>query len=151
MSESQNLPDPRLQRIQTGPLKREADTVLAMVRIYCHGHHGTQGQELCEKCRELVDYAFKRLSCCPFKESKPVCAKCKVHCYKPAYREEMARVMRFAGPRVVFKHPLLSLEHLWKSWTVAAPEKTRGKPRRAPVAAEAPGAENSLEIGEKQS
>ena len=34
MKDAQQQENPRLQRIKSGPLKREADTVLAMVRIY---------------------------------------------------------------------------------------------------------------------
>ena len=67
MTDAQQQENPRLQRIKSGPLKREADTVLAMVRIYCHAHHGTKGAELCPDCQELADYAVKRLACCPFK------------------------------------------------------------------------------------
>ena len=139
----------RLQRIKFGPLKREADTVLAMVRIYCHAHHSTKGDNLCSECQELADYAFKRLSCCPFKEDKPVCAKCKVHCYKPAYREKISEVMRFAGPRVMFKHPILSLEHLWKSLTVTPPEKPRGKPKKVTPIREVPTVDNAATKGDR--
>lgn len=149
MKDAQQQESPRLQRIKSGPLKREADTVLAMVRIYCHAHHGTKGDELCPDCQELADYAFKRLSCCPFKEEKPVCAKCKVHCYKPAYREKISEVMRFAGPRVMFKHPILSLEHLWKSLTVTPPEKPRGKPKRVTPIREVPTADNAATKGDR--
>ncbi len=63
-----------------------------------------------------------------------MCAKCKVHCYKPAYKEKISEIMRFASPRVVFKHPFLSLEHLWKSAPVTPPEKPRAKPRAKPLA-----------------
>ena len=63
-----------------------------------------------------------------------MCAKCKVHCYKPAYKEKSSEIMRFAAPRVVFKHPFLSLEHLWKSAPVTPPEKPRAKPRAKPLA-----------------
>lgn len=129
MTESRTPNDQRLKKIETGPLKREADTVLAMMRIYCRAHHNTKNGELCPECRELVDYAFKRLSCCPFGEKKPTCAKCKVHCYKPACRARISEAMRYAGPRVMFTNPILALEHLWKSLTVTAPEKPRGKPR----------------------
>ena len=77
------------------------------------------------------------MSCCPFGHDKPVCAKCKVHCYKPAYKEKISVIMRFAAPRVVFKHPFLSLEHLWKSAPVTPPEKPRAKPRAKPAPAPA--------------
>ena len=133
MKDAQQQENPRLQRIKSGPLKREADTVLAMIRIYCRAHHALQGDALCGSCQELADYAMKRLACCPFKEGKPVCAKCKVHCYKPEYRKRISEVMRYAGPRVLFSHPLLALEHMWKSLTVTPPEKPRGKARQVAI------------------
>ncbi len=140
MSDNQSTENPRLKRLETGALSREAETVGAMIAIYCRAHHRTDGKTLCPECRELAAYAFKRLSCCPFGHDKPVCAKCKVHCYKPAYKEKIAEVMRYAGPRIVFKHPILALEHLWKSATVTPPEKPRAKPRVRPAAA-VPGAD----------
>lgn len=133
MQQRSQQTDDRLKRLVAGPLKREADTVLAMIRIYCRAHHALQGDALCGSCQELADYAMKRLACCPFKEGKPVCAKCKVHCYKPEYRKRISEVMRYAGPRVLFSHPLLALEHMWKSLTVTPPEKPRGKARQVAI------------------
>jgi len=48
---------------------------------------------------------------CPFKEGKPVCSACSIHCYKPAMREGIRQVMRYAGPRMLLRHPLLTLAH----------------------------------------
>ena len=142
--------DDRFKRLEAGPLKREADTVLAMIRIYCRAHHASQGDVLCTECQELDDYAMKRLACCPFKEDKPVCAKCKVHCYKPEYRKRISEVMRFAGPRVLLSHPLLALEHMWKSLTVTPPEKPRGKARQSAIRP-APVPSDKSDSQEKQS
>ena len=124
----------RMKRLESGALAREARTIASMIELYCRAHHGTKSG-LCPECEELNAYARKRLSCCPFGQDKPVCAKCKVHCYKPAMREKIGAVMRFAGPRIVFVHPLLSLEHLWKSLTVTPPEKPRAKPRTQTIRA----------------
>ncbi len=63
--------DDRLKRLEAGPLKREADTVLAMIRIYCRAHHALQGDALCGSCQELADYAMKRLACCPLRKESP--------------------------------------------------------------------------------
>ena len=123
-----------MKRLESGALAREARTIASMIELYCRAHHGTKSG-LCPECEELNAYARKRLSCCPFGQYKPVCAKCKVHCYKPAMREKIGAVMRFAGPRIVFVHPLLSLEHLWKSLTVTPPEKLRAKPRTQTIRA----------------
>jgi hypothetical protein len=46
---------------------------------------------------------------------KPVCNQCAVHCYRPAMREQVRAVMRFAGPRMVWSHPVLAVRHLIRS------------------------------------
>ncbi len=122
--------DARMKRLESGALKREADTIEAMIEIYCKAHHGgktdADGKKvLCDECQALADYAKKRLSCCPFGVDKPVCGKCKIHCYKPEQRQKICEVMRFSGPRILLAHPIMALEHTWKSLTVKAPEKPR--------------------------
>ena len=92
-------------------LHREKATIEAMVRIYCRYHHGTKINP-CTECRELIDYAGKRLNLCPFQADKPTCGNCTVHCYKPKMREHIRRVMRFAGPRMIWHHPIMALRHL---------------------------------------
>lgn len=86
-------------------------TIGAMVNIYCHDRHGTDG-ELCSDCRELLDYAHERLDKCPFGEDKPTCAKCTIHCYQSDMRERVTAVMRYAGPRMMRHHPILTMHHL---------------------------------------
>jgi len=91
-------------------MKRETETAEAMIHIYCRGQHGTHGG-LCADCRELSKYVKKRLDKCPFQEGKTTCANCKVHCYNPAMRENIREVMRYAGPRMIYRHPSLALFH----------------------------------------
>lgn len=95
-------------------LARELKTVQAMIRIYCHAHHQRSQTliALCGQCRELSDYAEKRLANCPFQEHKTTCGKCPVHCYKPLMREKIIEVMRFSGPKMVLHHPFLAIAHL---------------------------------------
>lgn len=92
-------------------LARELETIRAMVRIHCHDRHG-QRAELCPNCQELMDYATRRLDRCVFGDDKPTCANCKVHCYSDAKREEIRAVMRYAGPRMIWRHPLLAIAHI---------------------------------------
>ncbi len=92
--------------------EREVKTIRAMVEIYCQDHHRPDGAPLCESCSALVDYALARLGKCPWGEQKPVCANCSIHCYKPAMRDRVREVMRYAGPRMLLRHPLLALNHL---------------------------------------
>jgi hypothetical protein len=97
---------------------REQETVAAMIRIYCEGQHGAAAA-LCPECESLRQYALGRLERCPFGEDKPVCAKCRIHCYKPAMRERIKAVMAYAGPKMMLRHPLLALGHLWDKRRIA--------------------------------
>jgi len=97
----------------TGRLKREQDTFRCMARIYCETHHHPAGGGLCEDCESLMKYAERRLEKCPYGTDKPTCAKCPIHCYKPAQREQARAIMSFAGPRMTWRHPLRALQHLF--------------------------------------
>ncbi|HMN14067.1 MAG TPA: nitrous oxide-stimulated promoter family protein [Bellilinea sp.] len=92
-------------------MDREARTIRAMVRLYCRQNHHTT-RELCADCQSLQDYALLRLEKCPFQEGKTTCAKCPVHCYKPDMREKVRQVMRYSGPRMMLRHPLMTVQHL---------------------------------------
>ena len=92
-------------------IRRELRTIAAMINIYCQAHHHSAAVP-CEDCRRLLDYADRRLDTCPFHADKPVCNKCTVHCYSKSMRERVRQVMRFSGPRMIFRHPWLTLRHL---------------------------------------
>ena len=81
-----------------------------MLRIYCRDQHG--GNPLCVECERLLDYAHRRLDVCPFQEAKPACNHCQVHCYSVGMRERVKQVMRYAGPRMLTRHPVLALFHI---------------------------------------
>jgi hypothetical protein len=117
------------ERPTTPRLLRELATIEAMTRIYCADHHG--GAVPCADCEALMTYAAKRLALCPFGEEKPVCAKCQVHCYGRAMRDKVRDVMRYAGPRMTWRHPLLALAHVIDKRYVAPP-KPGAQARKAP-------------------
>jgi hypothetical protein len=89
---------------------RERRTVQAMIRLFCRFHHG--GRTLCAECQALDEYAARRLDGCPYGDGKPVCLHCPVHCYAPARREQIRQVMRWAGPRMLWRHPILAIRHV---------------------------------------
>lgn len=111
------MPDP-VRRIDQRRMAREWKTVMAMIRIYCRHHHGAA---LCVECEALANYASVRLDRCRFAEDKPTCARCPVHCYSRNRREQIRTVMRYAGPRMVWRHPWLSLCHVLDGWLRARP------------------------------
>jgi predicted amidophosphoribosyltransferase len=92
-------------------IKREKRTLDVMIRMYCKAHHGSS-KELCDECNQVLTYALSRLNRCQFQENKPTCAKCTVHCYKPDMRERVRVVMRYSGPRMLLRHPILAVQHL---------------------------------------
>jgi hypothetical protein len=91
--------------------EREKVTIHRMIRLYCRYHQHPEGN-LCNECNELLDYALERVEKCIYGEDKPVCSECKVHCYKKDMRERVKIMMRFAGPRMLFHHPLLAFMHM---------------------------------------
>ena len=91
-------------------IDRERKTVGAMIQLYCQKKHHSKA--LCSECQELYDYAMKRLDKCLYGVNKPTCANCPIHCYKPSLREEIRAIMRFSGPKMALRHPILSFMHL---------------------------------------
>ncbi|MBQ8765671.1 MAG: nitrous oxide-stimulated promoter family protein [Clostridia bacterium] len=96
--------------------KREKEKLIVgeMIKLYCRKNHGTKN-ELCKDCQQLKDYAEMRSDKCPFMETKTFCSNCKVHCYKAEMREKIRQVMRFSGPRMIFHHPVMAINHLIQS------------------------------------
>jgi hypothetical protein len=92
-------------------LARELATIRAMALIYCRDQH-RHGRTLCAECDELMTYATRRLDRCVFGEDKPTCANCKVHCYNATMRERVRTMMRYAGPRMIWRHPILAIFHI---------------------------------------
>lgn len=100
-------------------LRREKRTVAVMIQMYCRDQHrrallgcDSERASLCSDCAELLIYALKRVEACPFGSQKPVCSRCTVHCYRPLMRDRVRKAMRYAGPRMIQRHPYLALRHL---------------------------------------
>lgn len=86
-----------------------------MIAIYCAGNHADREHDaegLCPECAEFAAYARTRSDRCPMIETKAFCANCPVHCYKPSMREKIRQVMRYAGPRMIWHHPVDACRHL---------------------------------------
>ena len=92
-------------------IEREKRTVGIMVKMYCDNNHEKVGA-ICSECNELTEFANDRINRCIFQNDKPVCSECKIHCYRPEMREKIKTVMRYAGPRMIFRHPIIGIRHL---------------------------------------
>jgi len=121
----------RLARLAASRLARELKTIRAMLRIACRDRHGT-AEGLCAECSALADYAAKRLALCPYGTDKPTCVNCRIHCYGPRQREQVRETMRYAGPRMLLRHPYLAIMHVVDGRRPAPP-----KPNEAVAAAAA--------------
>lgn len=92
-------------------IHRELKTVNAMITLYCRDKHGTPDR-LCRQCQGVAEYAEKRLRCCPFHADKPTCGTCSIHCYRPDMKQQIQSIMRYSGPRMLLRHPILAIAHL---------------------------------------
>ena len=109
-------------KLKSMRLRREHRTMERMVAIYCRDHHRADGKNnvpgsrtassLCPACTQFLAYAEKRLAKCPYGSRKPTCAKCPIHCYRHAQRERAREIMRYAGPRMLTRHPWLAVMHV---------------------------------------
>jgi len=98
-------------------ISRERKTIAAMIEMYCRGKHGGTRRRsarggLCAECAALLEYAKRRLDRCRFGEEKPTCGRCPAHCYRPVEKADIIDVMRYSGPRMIVRHPVLAIRHL---------------------------------------
>jgi len=107
-------------------IRREKKTIRYMIMLYCRKLHHTS-DEICSDCRELLDYAIRRLDRCPFQASKTTCAHCRVHCYKPSMRERIKQIMRYSGPRMTYCHPVLALLHFFDGFRKQTTDQKKEK------------------------
>lgn len=92
--------------------KIELQTIEAMTALYC-GHFHVENE--CHQCKQFIRYAEQKLDRCVYGEDKPACKHCPIHCYKPEQKNQAREIMRYAGPKMLFKHPMLAIRHLIKA------------------------------------
>lgn len=90
---------------------RELKTLEAMIKLYCKGNH--RAKEIpCFRCRDLYNYAGGRIVNCKLGVQKTTCIQCSVHCFKADFRDRIKTVMRYSGPKMIYKHPILAIYHI---------------------------------------
>lgn len=100
--------------------EREKRTLSQMIAIHCAGSHDVAtrterahcGEAVCPECARLDAYAVARTERCRNMDVKTSCEECGNHCYRPDMREAVRAVMRYAGPRMLTKHPVAAIRHL---------------------------------------
>ena len=112
---------PPLTKKETKDLK-----ILAwFTSVYCRDHHAAEQKPLvdlpeqlvslqhyacCPSCQKFLLYAIERRLNCPL-EDRPVCKHCQVHCYRPEYRDEVRKIMRYSGKALIKRGRLDLLWH----------------------------------------
>lgn len=107
-------------------IKREKRTIDAMVKIFCKAGHSNEAG-LCKDCREFLAYAHLRLERCRYKNHKPTCGHCPVHCYNPGMKARAMEIMKYSGPRMGYRHPILSLFHFLDGFIKVSPPRRPAK------------------------
>lgn len=105
-------------------LRRERRTVHKMIRLFCQHHH--RSDETCD-CRQLARLADNRLTLCRFGADKPTCSRCPQPCYPAAKRARIRQIMAWAGPRMAWRHPWLTLRH-WLDGQRRSPIRPNTRP-----------------------
>jgi hypothetical protein len=110
-------------------VRKDVRTLARFVSVYCDGLHAAATRAplalpqvdvarlagrpmvLCTDCRSLLAHAVVKRALCPF-DPKPMCKHCPKHCYAPRYREQIRKVMGYAGKRMLLTGRLDYLLHL---------------------------------------
>ena len=95
--------------VLTDKLALELKTITLMTKLYCQAHHQKVN---CIDCQSLISHAEQKLDRCVYGQDKPACQHCPIHCYKPFYREKTKYIMRYSGPKMLFKHPILAIKNI---------------------------------------
>lgn len=90
-------------------IETEIVLIEKMIGLYCKKQH--KQVPLCADCTALSEYARARLRHCPFGNNKTSCSECSIHCYKKDMQEQIKKVMRFSGPRILFYFPFLAFQY----------------------------------------
>ena len=93
-------------------IEREMQTVRKMIELYCRHHLGQDTMP--DEYQHLAEFACRRLDHCKYGEKKGACKNCPTHCYAPKEREQIRKIMRWAGPRMVFYSPRDAIRHIIK-------------------------------------
>ena len=92
-------------------IEREKQTVLRMIELYCR--HRLKQDTMPDEYLHLAEFACSRLDHCKYGENKTACKDCPTHCYAPKEREQIRKIMRWAGPRMIFYSPIDAIRHLF--------------------------------------
>ena len=111
-------------------MENERKTLTAMRQLYCHDHHaGGTSHARNAATLQSMPIAARGL---PFSNGQATCGHCRIHCYRAEARAAIQEIMRYSGPRMLWRHPLLAIRHMRDSLRKSPPLPVRdsGKKQR---------------------
>ncbi|MFR7871750.1 MAG: nitrous oxide-stimulated promoter family protein [Fenollaria timonensis] len=63
-----------------------------------------------DTCYELIMKAFRHTERCPHSFYKTFCHQCPTTCYKLTDLEQIEPIMKYAGRKIILKHPIMGLK-----------------------------------------
>jgi hypothetical protein len=97
-------------------VEKDIKVLEKFIQVYCDTKHKTlekaetNRMNLCEQCRETLNYAIYRREVCPL-NPKPTCKNCEIHCYEPGHRQKIKDIMRHSGMHMIKRGRLDWLVH----------------------------------------
>lgn len=73
---------------------------------------GLYSMKLCPDCYSLCKEVTAHTSRCPHMAYKSFCHYCPRPCYRKERLEAVKPVMKYSGPRLILRHPILAIRHL---------------------------------------
>lgn len=95
---------------------KDRATMEAIGQIYCRGNHDAAlrgADAMCPECREAIERTLDRATACPHGHNHN-CEDCETHCQRGESQQQIKRIMRYAAPRMAFRHPLMTATYLRK-------------------------------------
>lgn len=96
--------------------EKDRATMEAIGAIYCRGNHdaAARGDDaMCAWCREAIEDTLERALACPHGH-KHNCEDCETHCQRGEAQQNIKVIMRYAAPRMVVRHPVMTFGYLRK-------------------------------------
>lgn len=86
-----------------------------MIKIFCKSNHSDDNtyncNNLCNKCYDMQKYMHYRIDHC---KQNNFCAYCGTKCHPKDKSDYMKKIMRYSGPRIFKKYPIISIKHFIK-------------------------------------
>ena len=83
---------------------------------YCKGNHAGRAKDaagMCPECRGAIEQTLARAEACPHGH-EGTCQDCATPCQRGEAQQRIKAIMRYAAPRMMFRHPLMALGYLRK-------------------------------------